>query len=162
MVQVRRAGADDLRAILVVERPSVGSPYWSEAVWIEVLAADADARAVFVAEFGERLVGFVVLGRAADVVEIESIAVADDVRRQGVGKELCLAGIRWARDVGAADVQLEVRASNRGGRALYKSLGMMEQGTRQNYYSAPTENAVLMGMGLKAVEVSAKPAEPKV
>jgi ribosomal-protein-alanine N-acetyltransferase len=145
-VKVRRAGDEDLQRILAVERSAGDSPHWAESVWAKVLSADETAHAVFVAEIGEWLVGFVVLGFGAGMAEIESIAVVDDLRRQGIGGCLCLEGIRWARDVGATQVGLEVRASNRTARALYGSLGFLEQGVRRGYYKAPVEDAILMGL----------------
>jgi ribosomal-protein-alanine N-acetyltransferase len=147
-LNVRRADGRDLAKILAVERPSVGSPYWSEAVWADVLSADATLRAVFVAEAGDELLGFVVAARVAKVVEIESIAVAESARRRGVAKTLCAECMAWAQTTGAAQMELEVRASNVGALKLYRLVGFVEQGRRRRYYQAPVEDAVLMAMPL--------------
>jgi hypothetical protein len=40
--QVRRAELSDLGEVVAVERSTVGSPHWSEAVWAEVLSAVDD------------------------------------------------------------------------------------------------------------------------
>jgi ribosomal-protein-alanine N-acetyltransferase len=147
--QVRRAELSDLGEVIAVERSTVGSPHWSEAVWAEVLSAVDDVRRVFVAEHWERVVGFIVVGCAGTLAEIESVAVADDVRRQGLGARLCTEGVDWARQRGATQIELEVRASNEAARRLYGAMGFEEQGTRRGYYADPVEDAVLMGMALR-------------
>jgi ribosomal-protein-alanine N-acetyltransferase len=62
---------------------------------------------------------------------------------------LCLAGMEWARGVGAWAMELEVRASSEAARGLYRALGFVEQGRRRGYYREPVEDAVLMGVGLQ-------------
>ncbi|MCD7873034.1 MAG: hypothetical protein LUG21_07050 [Clostridiales bacterium] len=42
------------------------------------------------------------------------------------------------------EVFLDVRESNIPAIKLYESLGFYDTGVRKNYYSSPTENAVLM------------------
>jgi ribosomal-protein-alanine N-acetyltransferase len=147
-VKLRSAGIEDLREIVAVARPIAGVPCWSESVWANVLAADDHAKAVFVAERLKRMVGFVVVGCVAGVAEIESLAVAEDVLRQGIGQRLCRAGIEWSRDVGGSQIELEVRASNRAALCLYKAVGFAVQGTRRGYYKAPVEDAILMALAL--------------
>ena len=39
---------------------------------------------------------------------------------------------------------LEVRASNTGARRLYERLGFYVAGTRRNYYSKPTDDALVL------------------
>jgi ribosomal-protein-alanine N-acetyltransferase len=146
---VRRADGRDLAKIRAVERSSVGSPHWSEAVWSEVLSADTTVRAVFVAELEDEVVGFLAAAaRVAAVVEVESVAVVEKTRRRGVAKALAAQCIAWAREAGAEQIELEVRASNVGARELYRSLGFVEQGKRRGYYQGPLEDAVLMGLAL--------------
>jgi ribosomal-protein-alanine N-acetyltransferase len=145
---VREAVAEDLAEILAVERATREAPHWSEAVWQSALAGDGVQRHVFVAEIAERLVGFVVVGLVAGVAELESVAVALDVRRAGLGRALCVRAMEWARCEGAVEMELEVRASSAAARALYASLGFREQGVRAKYYCDPADDAVLMAAAL--------------
>ena len=46
-------------------------------------------------------------------------------------------------------VTLEARASNEPAIALYESAGFRQVGVRRNFYTAPTEDAVLMTLYLK-------------
>jgi ribosomal-protein-alanine N-acetyltransferase len=103
-----------------------------------------------VAERGaDSLIGFAV-GKviAQTLAEIESVVVAVEVRRLGVGRELCEALLAWSREVGADSVELEVRAGNHGAIALYRKLGFAVVGQRKMYYREPVEDALLMSMAL--------------
>jgi ribosomal-protein-alanine acetyltransferase len=154
VLAIRRADVDDLAEILALERGSEGAPHWSEAVWRELLVGGADApvrRVVFVAVMDGELVGFVVVGGLADAMEMESVLVAGMQRGKGIGKALCRSAMAWAREQGGEKMELEVRASNVAARAMYVSLGFVEQGRRARYYRDPEEDAVLMAVGLSEV-----------
>lgn len=56
--------------------------------------------------------------------------------------------IQQVRTEGVELVHLEVRPSNRGALSLYGSLGFMETGCRSQYYTEPSEDAVLMSLKL--------------
>ena len=144
-VSVRAAVAADLEAMRAVAEACAGAPGWGEAVWRGVVGG-VDARAGFVAEVRGEVVGFVVVGCAAGVAEIESVAVVGSARRRGVGRVLCLAAMEWARGVGATTMELEVRAGSEAALGLYRSLGFVEQGRRRGYYREPVEDAVLMAL----------------
>ena len=49
-----------------------------------------------------------------------------------------------AKMIGIHIVHLEVREGNGTARRLYERLGFKEDGLRRDYYTDPTENAVLM------------------
>jgi ribosomal protein S18 acetylase RimI-like enzyme len=54
------------------------------------------------------------------------------------------AALDEARRRGAAQVLLEVRASNEMAQSLYKSLGFRFAGRRRDYYRSPQEDALVM------------------
>lgn len=148
---VRGAALADMQAIIGIEQSSVEAPHWSEAVWRGVLANEEGSeplRATFLAESGGGVVGFVVVSCGGGMAELESVAVGDAARRQGVGKALCIAAMAWARGRAAAVIELEVRASSVGVLALYHSLGFTERGRRRGYYRDPIEDAVMMSTPL--------------
>jgi ribosomal-protein-alanine acetyltransferase len=138
---IRRAGVEELAALIAAERAVASAPHWSEAVWEETLRSE---RATFVAEQEGALVGLVVGHMVAGVVELESIAVSAGARRTGVGTNLVAALQAWAREGGANAMELEVRASNAEAIGFYRELGFQEAGRRNRYYSDPVEDAVLM------------------
>ncbi|MCL6449874.1 MAG: GNAT family N-acetyltransferase [Acetobacteraceae bacterium] len=55
--------------------------------------------------------------------EILSVAVAPEVRGQGVGRRLACDSLDWLRKAGVRRVRLEVRPDNVAALSLYKSLG---------------------------------------
>jgi ribosomal-protein-alanine N-acetyltransferase len=101
-------------------------------------------RLLLIAELGGDLAGFLVASApAAGSVEIESVLVAEELRRRGVGRALCRAVIDWASELGVEAVDLEVRASSGAGQ-LYRVMGFVAVGRRRRYYREPEEDAVLM------------------
>jgi [ribosomal protein S18]-alanine N-acetyltransferase len=150
---IRRASPADLEAVLGIEQACEEAPHWSHASWLEALSEEVEtspARASFVAEGNSGIIGFAVFSCAAELAELESIAVSKPARGQGIGKALCRQGMDWSRNLGAAGIELEVRASSEGALALYRSLGFVEQGRRRGYYRNPAEDAVLMAAALQS------------
>jgi ribosomal-protein-alanine N-acetyltransferase len=96
------------------------------------------------------LVGFAVakvVGTGAQAIaELESIVVAKQTQRSGVGRALCTAIIQWCRELKISNVELEVRSSNSGAIALYTNIGFAPTGFRKGYYHDPKEDAILMKM----------------
>ena len=76
--------------------------------------------------------------------EIEFVMTSSSYRRKGVARALVSRAVTWARELAAEEVWLEVRASNEAAQRLYRSCGFKDVGLRAGYYSAPTEDAVLM------------------
>jgi ribosomal-protein-alanine N-acetyltransferase len=141
----------DAGAIVAIEQACTEAPHWSEAVW-EAMLSDGEnnavARACFVAEIDGHVMGFVVVSCASGVAELESVAVAEAARRQGVGRALCTEAFAWASERSAGEMELEARASSEGALELYRSLGFAEDGRRRGYYRDPTDDAVLMSVQL--------------
>jgi ribosomal protein S18 acetylase RimI-like enzyme len=168
-VSVRHAVATDLDAILALERATEHAPHWPLAAYREILdqtAAKPSAaiqRCLFIAECftvdeeAAKIVGFAVgllhpatqlkdsLSSTLErIAELESVAVALDARRSGVGKGLCRAVIDWCRAQGATEVILEVRANSCDAVTLYASLGFIRAGRRPRYYRAPDDDALIL------------------
>jgi ribosomal-protein-alanine N-acetyltransferase len=146
-VVVRRADAADVESILRIEQACAGAaPQWGESVWVGILALDE--RGVFVAEGAGLVCGFVAASSVAGVAELESVAVEDAARRQGVGRMLCERVMEWGRQRGVTAMQLEVRAASEGALRMYRALGFVEQGRRAKYYRHPEDDAVMMNVAL--------------
>jgi ribosomal-protein-alanine N-acetyltransferase len=78
------------------------------------------------------------------VGELESVVVAEDARRMGLGRALCKGILGWCRDRGVREIELEVRSRNYSAKRLYTSLGFVEEGLRRGYYRDPIDDAALM------------------
>ena len=156
---VRHAVPTDVHAIVAIEQASAEASHWNEEIWKRVLGAGEGCepeRECFVAQNSDDVVGFVVVKIACGVAELESVAVIEPMRRQGVGRALCVAAIAWSRDASAREIALEVRASSEGAVSLYRSLGFCERGRRKGYYRDPIEDAVLMSASLRIYEKSSQ------
>ena len=157
-VQVRTAVASDLDAVVALERVAENAPHWPEATYAAILSsqsaegAPATHRCLIVAEADDELVGFAVgvVQPAGDapgmdrLAELESVVVAVDARRAGIGRALCGTVLEWCRMQGAAEVVLEVRAASSGAIALYEGLGFKLVGRRPRYYCDPEDDALMM------------------
>ena len=137
---VRLALAGDLDEVLRVERSSETAPHWPAAEYERIIAGEGAVRRCLLVAEGGFAVGKVLGGEA----EIESVAVAHEARRKGIGRELCRAIMRWCEAAGAERIELEVRAASLGARKLYEGLGFSEIGRRTAYYADPKEDAILM------------------
>lgn len=112
---------------------------WSEAALREEL--DNPLAHFIVALCDGEIAGYLGCHHIVDEAFIANIAVFPAFRRRGVGRAL----VEAAKSDAAAlyRLTLEVRASNEGAIALYRSLGFVEDGVRPHFYAHPTEDAVL-------------------
>lgn len=78
---------------------------------------------------------FALLRRAADEVEVLTIATAPEMQRKGLARALLIRALQ--AQTGASACFLEVAASNHGAQALYAGLGFAEVGRRRHYYTTP-------------------------
>lgn len=148
MMAARATTSADLRPMTAGDAPMAA---WlaatalegvSEGTWRNLLKDPA--RQAWVAEAEGRIVALVAVAEAADVVEIEHLAVAPEARRRGIGTALVAHVLRTAAARGAAEVRLDVRRRNREARRLYGRLGFTEVGVRPRYYRAPPDDALLL------------------
>ena len=141
--------ANDVDQVLALEQTVSEAPHWNRAAYEGCIASEGSGplvRAGFVAEVQGQLVGFLVGKLVAGTCELESIAVAQEVRREGIGRALVKAFIDWAKFHGARRLELEVRASNARAVKLYEGAGLRREGLRAGYYQSPEEDALLMGV----------------
>ena len=117
---------------------------WSYAAICDVLKYDNNIYYVAKDTNTDIVVGFAGILIVADEAELLNIAVSSDYRRNGIAKRLLEHLIAVARKQGAYRMLLEVRSSNEGAKVLYNQIGFSELAIRKNYYSGPTEDAIIM------------------
>ena len=139
-VTVRRMSASDVSAALSILEESPEASIWTS----ESLLESACRGNAWVAELGGGVAGILIGRVAADEFEVLNLAVAKARRRRGVATQLVKVALEGARIAGAGKAYLDVRASNKGGIALYERLGFRVCGRRANYYRDPVEDAVLL------------------
>jgi ribosomal-protein-alanine acetyltransferase len=155
--QLRRAGADDVPAIMELERSVFVNDAWSERSMLsEVTGEHGYYLVAFEPETPDRIDGYAGLlaPRGGGEGDIQTIAVAPHARRRGLGRTLMLALIAETRRRGARELFLEVRADNPGAQALYRELGFEEIGLRPRYYQPDGVDAIVMRLAVPNPETT--------
>ena len=137
---------DDIPLIAELERECFSSP-WSEKALEEELSNENAV--FFTAKKDGRVVGYMGMHCVLDECYIANVAVSNNERRQGIGRKLLCYGEERARERDCSFISLEVRVSNENAIGLYMSEGYEKMGERKNFYSSPTENALIMTKNLK-------------
>jgi ribosomal-protein-alanine acetyltransferase len=141
---LRRATLDDLDAIMRLETTIFASDAWSLATMRGELIGVHGY--YLVAEEDGAVDGYAGLlaPAGAGQADIQTIAVAPHARRRGLGRALMVALLDEARQRGAHEVFLEVRADNPNAQALYLSLGFEQIAVRAKYYQPDGVDAHIM------------------
>ncbi|MGD0154784.1 MAG: ribosomal protein S18-alanine N-acetyltransferase [Terracidiphilus sp.] len=148
-VQIRRMTPADVPRVMAIASSLPEAPRWPVSAYLDALNPESPARRIaLVAAASEQVQGFVVASLLPPQAELETIAVASQNQRQGLGRLLFDALSLELHKEGVAEVVLEVRASNRAAMAFYRSAGFGQKGIRRSYYVDPVEDAVVMGLRL--------------
>lgn len=137
--------AADLNEVLLIEQASFRAPWKREHFESELSGRYSFP---FVAELGERVVGYVCLMSLFEEAQILDIAVSPEQRGRGIAIALMEHAFAVAREKHAEVLTLEVRASSDAAIALYQRSGFRQVGIRTNYYDS-SEVAILMEKSLK-------------
>jgi [ribosomal protein S18]-alanine N-acetyltransferase len=154
--QLRTADAGDLDAIMAIEKRVFAGDAWSAAT---MRAELADRNALYLVAFPpdapDRIDAYI--GLRAPLrqpqADIQTIAVVESARRRGLGRVLMLRMIDLARERGARELFLEVRADNPGAQALYESLGFEHIAVRPGYYGGVVD-AMIMRLSIPDVRTA--------
>jgi ribosomal-protein-alanine N-acetyltransferase len=134
---------EGLEDIAALQAGSFSHPWGVDALRWEL--GNTDVARLYAARTGDAaLVAYCSCWILFDELHINSLAVADSWRRQGVARRLLAHVFRDAVAVGATKATLEVRQSNHAARALYEQLGFVVEAVRRDYYRDPREDALLL------------------
>lgn len=150
MIEVRLAQASDLDWICELERANLSLPWTREQLERQL---SCDGHGLFAAELDGVPAGYMGLDWVLDEGYVTNVCTAPAFRRRGVAGALIDAVASRAGELGLAFVSLEVRESNAAARALYAVKGFEIDGTRPGYYEKPREDAVIMTLHLKEVQL---------
>ena len=92
---------------------------------------------IYVYLIDDKVCGYLMILDSIDVYEILAIAAVEEYRNKGIAQELL-------DKIKTKDIFLEVRESNKVAINFYKKNNFKEISIRKNYYSEPTENAIIM------------------
>lgn len=96
----------------------------------------------------DRPVGILIFQAVEGEAEVLRIGIDPSIQRNGLGRRLLDAFVKYCRDRGYRRVVLEVRPSNSPARALYDSVGFEPLGRRSNYYREPAEDSLICELRL--------------
>jgi tRNA threonylcarbamoyl adenosine modification protein YeaZ/ribosomal-protein-alanine acetyltransferase len=139
----RARGPEDLAAVEALQRSAFAEP-WGAGAFAREAANGAVARIYVMRAASGEVVAYCACWLVVDELHINSLAVAERWRRLGLATRLLDAVSREAQAEGATSATLEVRESNRAGRALYERLGFRVEGVRRDYYQTPREDAIVL------------------
>jgi ribosomal-protein-alanine N-acetyltransferase len=143
--------AADLDRVMELAASLKNAPHWPRSVYVTALdplgprqrialvAANADSAEV---------AGFLIAGLLPPQAELETIAVAAEGQRRGLGKILFASLLEELKLAEIREIILEVRDSNEQALGFYQAQGFVEAGRRPRYYADPIEDAVLLALRL--------------
>ena len=92
---------------------------------------------IYVYLIDSEVCGYLIVLDSIDVYEILAIATIEEYRNKGIAQKLL-------NKIKIKNIFLEVRESNQTAINFYKKNKFKEISIRKNYYSKPTENAIIM------------------
>jgi ribosomal-protein-alanine N-acetyltransferase len=140
---IRPATLADAAVMQAISQAAGPAAHWGPAVWEAIFSREAPLRRAWLAEEDGGPAGFLVALCDAEW-ELENVAVLAEFRRRGTARALVTQLLSEARQAGAERLLLEVRASNVAALELYRAMGFHQLGRRRDYYSNPTENALIL------------------
>lgn len=92
---------------------------------------------IYVYLIDNKVCGYLIVLDSIDIFEILAIATVEEYRNKGIAQELL-------NKIKTKNIFLEVRESNQVAINFYKKNEFKQISIRKNYYSNPTENAIIM------------------
>jgi [ribosomal protein S18]-alanine N-acetyltransferase len=136
----------ELAAVVAIENAIYEHP-WTRGNFADSLHAGYQCWTYWL---GTQLLGYFVLLVAAGEAHLLNLSVAGASQRRGHGGALLSESMRIARTLGARNIYLEVRPSNRAAQALYARFGFRHVALRRGYYPAgeQREDALVFALAL--------------
>jgi [ribosomal protein S18]-alanine N-acetyltransferase len=141
----------DIEPVMALEHALFGPEAWTDTMfWSEL--AERDTRSYVVAvDADEHLLGYAGLcAYPPHEAYVQTIAVAPEAQRKGLGTRLLVDLITQSRRRGCRHLDLEVRADNRVAIGLYERHGFESIGRRRAYYQPSGTDAVVMRLDLQS------------
>lgn len=138
---IRKMSAADIGAVSEIEKLCFSSPWTREGLTSELTNPQAE---FFVLECDSTVAAYMGMHIVLDECYIANVAVLPAYRNKGFGLRLVENAISIAREKQCSFITLEVRVSNAPAISLYGKCGFESVGERKNFYSSPTENALIM------------------
>jgi len=137
---------DELAEVMAIEKAIYTHP-WTQGNFADSLRAGYECRSW---RLNGELIGYFVLMAAAGEAHLLNLSIAEPHQRRGHGTALLREAAGLARSLGAKNVFLEVRPSNRAAQGLYTRFGFRKVAVRRGYYPAHSgrEDALVLTLAL--------------
>lgn len=153
-VHIRWMIRRDMREVLDIESESFEFP-WSEDDFINCLRQRNCIG--MVADHADRVVGFMIYELHKSRLHVLNFAVADDVRRRGVGTQMLNKLRGKLSDQRRNRILLEVRETNLAAQLFFRDTGFKAVSVLRGYYADSPEDAYLMQYRHRAVAEGVMP-----
>ena len=140
-VHIRWMIRRDMPEVLGIEGGSFEFP-WSEDDFIRCLRQRNCIG--MVAEYDERVVGFMIYELHKNQLHVLNFAVRPDVRRRGVGRQMVSKLVGKLSQQRRNRILLETRETNLAAQVFFRNLGFMATSVLRDYYDDTTEDAYVM------------------
>jgi [ribosomal protein S18]-alanine N-acetyltransferase len=144
----RKMTVADIDGVLKIEEEAFSLP-WTRDAFVQEMTTNLHAYYLVAENDHGQIVGFCGMWMIIDESHITNVAVAEQVKGQGIGEGLMREAIRVAREHEVVLMSLEVRVSNTIAQNLYRKLDFQNGGIRKGYYSDNQENALVMWVEFK-------------
>ena len=145
-IHIRMMTIDDIDQILIIEEACFAHPWTRQAFENEML--NNRFATYFVAEDGDKIIGYCGVWVILDEAHITNIGVLPDYRGYKIGEAILRKVMLFAKLKSAIQMSLEVRVSNEIAQNLYRKLGFQNGGIRKGYYTDNYEDALVMWVKL--------------
>jgi len=137
---IRKAQFSDIDSVLAIEQESINS--WTYDQFIQEL--NNKFSLFIVAQSNNSVIGYAVAWKISDEIQINSISVKKNFRKQGIGNKLLAEIIKNDADKVYSTAVLDVKSKNTEAINFYTNNGFTKTGIRKNYYNNDNDDAVLM------------------
>ncbi len=144
----------DLLEVVEIEETSGLSRWGWSAYYAELQTSNS--KLMLVARLADRrslrhtLAGYIVARIGAGELHINNVAVREEYRKRGIGRDLLRQILEAGKTAGVDSAFLELRAGNTAAKALYEQCGFLITARRPRYYSDPVEDALVMIVNFKS------------
>lgn len=138
---VRKMSPGDVSSVAMIEKECFSSPWTEKGLLSET---ENPAAEFFVLEADGCVAAYMGMHIVLDECYIANVAVKNSFRKRGYGQKLVENAVFTAKEKNCSFITLEVRVSNLPAISLYEKCGFEKVGERKNFYSSPTENALIM------------------
>ena len=140
-VHIRWMVRSDMTDILDIEIGNFKNP-WSEEDFLRCLRQRNCIG--MVAEYGERVVGFMIYELHKDQIHVLNFSVRPDVRRRHIGKHMVNKLVRKLSQQRRNKILLEIRETNLDGLLFFRKQGFKAIDVLRDYYADSTDDAIVM------------------